>query len=98
MFLHHKRSMISKSKKFNPCPITLSERTLCQKSFSRINSPNINNRHKNSRKFETNAATLLTLDADSRYADIAVHGDGLTSLQYRMVKGGVTEELVLYRV
>lgn len=35
-----------------------------------------------------------TLDADSRYADIAVHGDGLTSLQYRMVKGGVTEELV----
>lgn len=35
-----------------------------------------------------------SLDANSRYADIAVHGDGLTSLQYRMTNGGVTEELV----
>lgn len=35
-----------------------------------------------------------SLDANSRYADIAVHGDGLTSLQYRMTKGGATEELV----
>ena len=26
------------------------------------------------------------LDADSAYADIAIHGDGLTSLQYRAVK------------
>lgn len=33
------------------------------------------------------------LDADSAYADIAVHGDGLTSLQYRAVKGGPTAEL-----
>lgn len=35
-----------------------------------------------------------TLEPNSRYADIAVHGDGLTSLQYRMIKGGATEELV----
>ena len=27
------------------------------------------------------------LDADSAYADVAVHGDGLTSLQYRDAKG-----------
>ncbi len=33
------------------------------------------------------------LDADSAYADVAVHGDGLTSLQYRAVKGGPTAEL-----
>lgn len=35
-----------------------------------------------------------TLDADSRYADIAVHGDGLNSLQYRLEKGGPTDHLV----
>ena len=34
-----------------------------------------------------------TLDADSPYADIAVHGDGLTSLQYRETKGGLTREI-----
>jgi TolB protein len=34
-----------------------------------------------------------TLDADSPYADIAVHGDGLTSLQFRQEKGGVTKEV-----
>ena len=33
-----------------------------------------------------------TLDPDSRYADIALHGDGLTSLQYRETKGDVTLE------
>ena len=33
-----------------------------------------------------------TLDADSRYADIALHGDGLTSLQYREAKGAETLE------
>jgi TolB protein len=34
-----------------------------------------------------------TLDADSPYADAAVHGDGLASLQYRRLKGGETEEV-----
>jgi TolB protein len=34
-----------------------------------------------------------SLDADSPYADAAVHGDGLTSLQYRRTKGGETEEI-----
>src|SRR6266550_2928247 len=34
-----------------------------------------------------------TLDADSPYADVAVHGDGLTSLQYRETKGGLTREI-----
>lgn len=34
-----------------------------------------------------------SLDADSPYADAAVHGDGLTSLQYRRTKGGITEEV-----
>jgi hypothetical protein len=33
------------------------------------------------------------LDPDSAYADVAVHGDGLTSLQYREVKGGPTREI-----
>jgi TolB protein len=33
------------------------------------------------------------LDADSPYADIAVHGDGLTSLQYRRTKGAATEQV-----
>jgi TolB protein len=32
------------------------------------------------------------LDADAPYADAAVHGDGLTSLQFRRAKGGDTEE------
>jgi TolB protein len=34
-----------------------------------------------------------SLDADSAYADIAVHGDGLTSLQYRDEKGAITQEV-----
>jgi TolB protein len=34
-----------------------------------------------------------TLEADSPYADAVVHGDGLTSLQYRRTKGGITEEV-----
>ena len=33
-----------------------------------------------------------TLDADSAYADACVHGDGLTSLQYRRSKGAITEQ------
>ncbi len=34
-----------------------------------------------------------SLDADSAYADVALHGDGLTSLQYRDEKGGATHEI-----
>jgi TolB protein len=34
-----------------------------------------------------------SLEADSPYADAAVHGDGLTSLQYRRTKGAITEEV-----
>ncbi len=34
-----------------------------------------------------------TLDPDSAYADAAVHGDGLTSLQWRDGKGAVTHEI-----
>src|SRR5207244_2023182 len=34
-----------------------------------------------------------TLDADSVYADVALHGNGLTSLQYRDEKGGTTSEV-----
>jgi Tol biopolymer transport system component len=34
-----------------------------------------------------------TLDSDSPYADAVVHGDGLTSLQYREEKGGPTREI-----
>jgi len=33
------------------------------------------------------------LEESSAYADIAVHGDGLTSIQYREVKGGITREV-----
>jgi len=32
------------------------------------------------------------LTGESRYADIAIHGDGLTSLQYRTETGGITKE------
>jgi TolB protein len=35
-----------------------------------------------------------SLDADSPYVDVAVHGDGLTSLQFRRTKGGITEQIV----
>jgi TolB protein len=34
-----------------------------------------------------------SLDADSPYVDIALHGVGLTSLQYRDEKGGLTHEI-----
>jgi hypothetical protein len=34
-----------------------------------------------------------SLDADSAYADAALHGDGLTSLQYRETVGGPTREI-----
>jgi TolB protein len=34
-----------------------------------------------------------TLEADSPYADVAVHGNGLTSLQYREAKGELTREI-----
>jgi TolB protein len=33
-----------------------------------------------------------SLDDDAPYADVAVHGDGLTSLQFRRTKGAATEE------
>src|SRR5688572_8014273 len=33
------------------------------------------------------------LDPDSAYADAALHGDGLTSLQYREIKGARTYEI-----
>lgn len=35
-----------------------------------------------------------SLDTSSKYADVAVHGDGLVSLQYRTAAGGDTKELV----
>lgn len=34
-----------------------------------------------------------SLETDSPYADAAVHGDGLTSLQYRRTKGAITEQV-----
>ena len=36
-----------------------------------------------------------SLEADAPYADAAVHGDGLTSLQFRRGNGAVTEEVAL---
>ncbi len=33
------------------------------------------------------------LEVDSAYADVALHGDGLTSLQYRDAKGAATHEI-----
>lgn len=36
------------------------------------------------------AMVRQTLDADSPYVDVAVHGDGLIELQYRMTKGTTT--------
>jgi TolB protein len=35
----------------------------------------------------------LSLDADSAYADLALHGSGLTSLQYRDARGAATHEI-----
>jgi TolB protein len=34
-----------------------------------------------------------SLDEDAKYVDAAVHGDGLTSLQFRKEKGGLTEQI-----
>src|SRR6266481_1754891 len=34
-----------------------------------------------------------SLDADSAYADVALHGSGLTSLQFREEKGAATHEI-----
>ena len=34
-----------------------------------------------------------SLEPDSAYVDVAVHGDGLTSLQYRLTAGGPTREI-----
>jgi TolB protein len=34
-----------------------------------------------------------SLDADSPYADVALHGDGLTSLQFREAKGSTTHKI-----
>jgi TolB protein len=34
-----------------------------------------------------------SLDEDSPYTDVAIHGDGLTSLQYRKTPGAVTEQI-----
>jgi hypothetical protein len=34
-----------------------------------------------------------SLDPDAPYVDIALHGDGLTSLQFREAKGGLTHEI-----
>jgi TolB protein len=34
-----------------------------------------------------------SLDHDSPYADASVHGDGLTSLQFRRTKGAITEQV-----
>ena len=34
-----------------------------------------------------------SLEADAAYADATVHGDGLTSLQYRRTKGAITEQV-----
>lgn len=41
------------------------------------------------------AALLIRqgLEADAPYVDAVVHGDGLTSIQYREVKGGLTREV-----
>ena len=34
-----------------------------------------------------------SLTGDARYADVCVHGDGLTSLQYRDISGEITKEI-----
>jgi TolB protein len=35
-----------------------------------------------------------SFDADGTYVDAALHGDGLTALQYRRTKGGLSEHVV----
>jgi TolB protein len=50
----------------------------------------------NSEGNEHKKAVLMlrqSLDADSVYADVALHGNGLTSLQFRDEKGGITSEV-----
>ena len=50
----------------------------------------------NSEGDEHKKAVLMlrqSLDADSVYADVALHGNGLTSLQFRDEKGGTTSEV-----
>lgn len=50
----------------------------------------------NSEGNEHKKAVLMlrqSLDADSVYADVALHGNGLTSLQFRDEKGGTTSEV-----
>ena len=45
---------------------------------------------------EHRKATLMlrqSLDADSPYVDVALHGSGMTSLQYRQTKQGLTREI-----
>ncbi|NND79250.1 MAG: TolB family protein [Maribacter sp.] len=39
-----------------------------------------------------------SLEPDAPYVDIAVHGDGLTSMQYRETKGGLTHEVKSNRI
>ncbi len=34
-----------------------------------------------------------SLDPDSAYVDVAIHGDGLTSMQFRRAQGGITEQV-----
>ncbi|EAR00149.1 TolB family protein [Maribacter sp. HTCC2170] len=34
------------------------------------------------------------LEPDAPYVDIAIHGDGLTSMQYRKTKGGMTHDII----
>jgi TolB protein len=34
-----------------------------------------------------------SMEPDSPYVDIAIHGDGLTSMQFRRAKGGITEQV-----
>src|ERR1700726_691724 len=39
-----------------------------------------------------------SLDADSAYADVALHGNGLTALQYRDEKGAATHEIQTHEI
>ena len=51
-------------------------------------------RHRASTRIASSAGSCArSLDADSPYADAAVHGDGLTSLQFRRTKGAITEQI-----
>src|ERR1700675_4038150 len=39
-----------------------------------------------------------SLEADSAYADVALHGNGLTALQYRDEKGAATHEIQTHEI